>query len=318
MNERFTRSLYDRRNFSAPQVLRIGECAIAILERVAARRFQESPLLSSKDEREAVKKNVQAWWQSVQAKGERQVLIDGVEAGHDHSWSQAKRLIAKYPESAFAAIRKGATNPKNEYARASLIELTAKLTDKEVHAFLLAELRGPLLYRRGRAAWILLKRGDDAGVKVMLQEWDKPVVDAQIDTAPMRYDLAGFLVSCGKMETVTALTKDWRRFPVADRHLIAYFLSNPRPPLDEDESKLPNEFVRAVDAMLVAALDDEEVYFNFRRICDHAAVALVERWKQPNAFDLTAPEETRERQRLALKEMGKKREKEAPKGSPQK
>lgn len=320
-------------------VLRIGQCALAILERIAARDFLEwrkHTSLNEKEARQVVRNSVQAWWRSVQSKGEKQTFIDGVEAGDDNSDTQAERLIAKYPESAFTAIRKGATNSKNKYVRARLIELAAKLNDKEIHAFLLAELRGPLLYTRVAAAGTLLKRGDDAGVTAMLQEWRNPREDPKVGTEPMleppKYCLAAFLFSCGKVEIVNTLAKDWRRYSVTDRYLILHALlfSTMPPSPEHDEPKLPKDVVQRIDALLVAALDDEEAcrdqVWGFTkdipdhpRICDFTAAVLAERWNLPNSFDHAAPVPTRDRQRLALKEIWlKKRGKEAPMTPPQK
>jgi hypothetical protein len=96
-DDRFTRSVGFHRNFHFSHfVLRVGDCALAILERIAARSFWEprstSAAMLKDGQAPAAKAKVQAWWQEFQKKGETRMLIQGTEAGDDASPAQAERL----------------------------------------------------------------------------------------------------------------------------------------------------------------------------------------------------------------------------------
>src|SRR5207244_11567667 len=104
-DERFTRSVGYQRNFYFSHfVLRVGDCAEAVLERIAGRTFWEprssSAAMLKDGQIKEVRKSVQDWWDAFKRNGEKQVLIDGVSSGDYNSPKQAKRLVNKYPESA--------------------------------------------------------------------------------------------------------------------------------------------------------------------------------------------------------------------------
>ena len=106
-------------------VLRVGDAALAIIERIAGRRFYQPNDGNAHVEKDvrvaAVKNEVKAWWAQVSVKGLRKVIIESVERGDDDSASGAEYLVEKYPEDAVDAIRKGLDHAKSSEVRAGLI-----------------------------------------------------------------------------------------------------------------------------------------------------------------------------------------------------
>lgn len=111
-DDRLTRSVgYHRDFYFSHHVLRVGDCAEKILERIAGRSFWDgrttnSAMLKDGEVRET-KKKIAAWWKEFQEKGEKQMLIDGVRCGDYDSPKQAERLVKKYRDSAVSANAAG-------------------------------------------------------------------------------------------------------------------------------------------------------------------------------------------------------------------
>ena len=85
-DQRLTRSVgYHRDFYFSHHVLRVGDCIEQILCRIANRGFYEGRTTNSamvKDGQQAtVKEQVERWWNEVQKKGEKQVLIEATMLG---------------------------------------------------------------------------------------------------------------------------------------------------------------------------------------------------------------------------------------------
>ena len=110
-DDRFSRSVgFHRDNYFSHFVLRVGDCAEAILSRIAHRPFyaQTSDGAMLKDgQGEATKRKVQEWWSKMQQKGEKQLLVETVASGDEDAAEQAERLVEKYPDAALAALAQG-------------------------------------------------------------------------------------------------------------------------------------------------------------------------------------------------------------------
>ena len=140
-DRRFTRSVGYHRDFRfSHHVLRVGDCAVSILERIAGRGFYRrshtNAAMIKYGGESRTGKEIRAWWSEVREKGSRQVLIDGVTCGDDNAPSQAALLLDRHPEDAFAAIAEGVGNAENEWVRTSLIQLAAATEAPAVVDFL--------------------------------------------------------------------------------------------------------------------------------------------------------------------------------------
>jgi hypothetical protein len=223
---------------------------------------------------------------------------------------QAERLVAKFPEAALDPITRGARASDDERVRQSLVRSAANLKGDGVTAFLRDELQGRFLGSRVAAARGLVTRGDDAGVRVAVKDWQS--VDWSdhhkyfFSSAPD--ELIEVLAHCGDPFAVRALGDKFREKPFEKRRKIVESFSN----LQKDLRGRPltPETRGAVDELLASALDDREV--TDRTVADSAADLLAQRWGEPGLFDASATWGTRERMRLEVKNAWRKRRGEEP------
>ncbi|MEM7396503.1 MAG: hypothetical protein AAF492_29580, partial [Verrucomicrobiota bacterium] len=103
-DERFSRSVGYHRNFYfSHEVLRIGDCARQVIEEISGRSFHGNDTA-------VITAQAEEWWQDVQNRGEKTLLIEGVSRGGYEGYRQAFILKNKYPEVAAEALRKGIEN----------------------------------------------------------------------------------------------------------------------------------------------------------------------------------------------------------------
>jgi hypothetical protein len=157
-DERFTRSVGFHRDFYfSHYVLRVKDCALAILERIASRTFwRESSTFSymSKDEKTSeTKEKIQEWYSEFQKKGEKRMLIEAVEKGDRDSHDQARRLLERYPDAALAPILAGIKAAKDSDTRDMLVAAATQIENDSPLPFLLTEVKeGPFACGRFLAA----------------------------------------------------------------------------------------------------------------------------------------------------------------------
>jgi hypothetical protein len=309
-DKRFSRAAGRRGKWDAEEyILRVGDCAYLILERIAGRRFSHSDTaLADDNDKEAAarKSKVVAWWKEFQTKGEKRMLIEGVEAGDWDSSTQAARLMLRYSNEAFDAIAKGIRSAREVGPRSNLIIDLGGMIDIRVAPLLRSELKGPFLRSRVTAARTLQRMRYEDGVEAMIAEWrdrlTKKPDEEQCD------ELIEFLASCNRLEAVQALAADLRKRPVRERfHVIDAF--------DENRwDRLPWSNVvvlGAIERLLVEQLADTEAYADLTlgrdgknvqgpRMCDVAGDVLSRFWNDPDSFDLFGSLKVRERQRVEL------------------
>lgn len=309
-DQHFTRSVGFHRNFHFSHfVLRVGDCAEAILSKIAGRRFWEpksSAAAMLKDGQvNMVKGKVHAWWQEFHQKSEKQMLIEGVRSGDYHALDQAERLVKKYPQSALGAIRQGVKNATDYWISQGLVQNAANLKDEAATAFLRQQLHGTYLLSRVSAARGLLDRGYEEAVSAMIGEW-KFSSRGQAQEA-----LINFLLWCGKPDAVKALAKDLQKRPVDETLQVIESINSPGWGWESYRKSLPPAVQQAIDDLLVGELDDfrkcnftgtwGSKQYSDPHLCDLSGHVLAERWKLPISFDLSSNEETRDRQRIQLK-----------------
>jgi hypothetical protein len=320
-DERFTRSVgFHRSWYFSHHVLRVGDCSLAVLQRIAGRTFYQRRTTNSemiKDgEVAAVKLKVQAWWAECQRKGERQMLVEGVAAGTYDSPAQAEMLVKKYPVAALPAIRGGARAAANGWIRSQLIDAAASLEGDDLVAFLREELKGPPpLGPRVAAARALLRHGHRESVAAMIDEWQRlrpPGKWVSYFGGPEDGPeaLVRFLAASRDVAAVRALAEGLQNRPESLRLDVIEEIG--RLGTGAGEKPLAADAEEAVQALLAAALDDggvrwgmhgtrHGVDFSDPFINDIAADVLARRWERPDAFHLDHPLRVREAERLALK-----------------
>jgi hypothetical protein len=308
-----TRSVGYHRNFYfSHTILTVGDCAIAILQRITGKSFYLPRTTSSYPSKDGgaspARKAAERWWAEFQAKGERQTLVDAVSSGSDDAPAQGELLIERYPMDTLAAIVNGARASAREWTRTRLVELAARLTAPEVTNFLRAEMQSaPALQTRVAAAHALRSRGDRSSVAAMLHEWQQWNDSTNEDDDPEK--LVAFLAGADSTEAITALGRDLNKRKVQTRLKVVESLGRGSWPFEERDEKMSVPTLAAIEAELVKSLNDKEERtgmsgswgdksFSDPRVCDFAGHFLAKRWPRRYAFDLSGLLKVRERQRI--------------------
>jgi hypothetical protein len=328
-DDRCTRSVGYHRNFYFSHfVLRVGDCAEAILSRIACRPFWISRTTSGamlKDgQLEDTRRQVRHWWEDVQREGERAVLVDAVAAGDEKASEQAGRLVEKYPDAALEAIAQGVAKTQSEYLRVELVEFAGQLKGDSALPFLKTQLaQGASIDVRVAAAGALRARGDAEALPAMIGEWRRQCEGVKGDDAGAPGSLVQFLMSSDDPIAIHALKDGIHVWSVSSRLEIVQSLGEPensmamasgsglglngaRPPAAPKPATLD-----AIEDLLIAQLSDTEERggmtgsigddaFTDPRICDMAAHSLAARWKERYTFKFSAPQSQRDRQRVII------------------
>jgi hypothetical protein len=319
-DKRFTWSVgYVRDYFFSHYVLRVGDCALEILELTAARRFYNHcgyNYMSSDDKDiRSTQNKVKAWWKELQKKGEKQLLIDATEKGDEASPWQAKRLTERYPDEALEAVIKGAIRAKENWPRVKLVEIAAQIKGDEPIAFLTEEMKnGPFPGSRVAAAWGLHRKGRPEAVATMIREWKQ--MDEYGDIR-----VVDFLIGCETLEAIRTIQNDLPKLNIDLRIYIIDAIDDEIRRIDqamkEAHKTTQNEklkingpaLLQALEGFLVSYLTDTEEYEGFTGtwhrkyfydppVCDMAGHVLWLHWKDKYAFDANATLKERDLQRI--------------------
>ena len=320
-DSRFTRSVGFHRGFYySHYILRVGDCAQVILNRIADRSFYEpestTGTMFNDKKIEETKRQAQAWWSDFQKKGEKRSLIDAVRAGDENSVSQAEKLLDKYRDVAADAIMAGAQATKSESTRAALVELVGKIEDDATIAFLHREIAtGPALKSRLTAARSLFERGDAGGVPAMIDEWNQAVAEIR-SGKPHKFnqenvsELAQFLAESGRVDAIKALRDSLPDIAAGIRMAIAggfapleiklgagfYGVGKSAASEGKKSPTAEPDFDNSAQALLVSLLDDDgflpisggvgekELSYSMPRLRDYAGFVLAKRWPQKYHF----------------------------------
>lgn len=342
-DQRFTRSVgYHRDFYFSHHVLRVGDCALAILESIAGRGFYSrtytNAAMVKDNQAETTKAQIEKWWAAFKAKGEKQILIEGTESGDENAMEQAEKLVEKFPDASLAAIVKGVEHSNNAWVQSALVGLAAKLPDEGVAPFLLKQLSSAKFQSTriaAAAALVRLKKSANEAIAAMIKEWSEFKPGARDDDAARPETLVEFLAGCGSVEAIEAMGKDLRKRPVdlrltvvsamRDSENFSMATSGPGSGAANGREK-PEEdpkVVAAGERLLVAQLDDTEERtgmsgswgdksFNDPRICDIAGYILNQHWKKKYTFDLEASLADRDTQRIAAANIWRKENGQPP------
>lgn len=212
--------------------LRVGDCAHAILERIAHRRFLENQYSIADKEWPQVKQGIVEWWKSVEGKSEFDILAEAVRSVGGDSPSQAANLLENYPDDGLPIIIEAARKATDPDIRGVLITVAARAGIERCGAFLREELaRGPLAAGRARAAAALWITGDgktdrSLATSAMVEDWRKRLDDGFPDDVgePSGQGHAGalgsaaiFLANFLNVEGIEALAEHWDDIPIRQR-----------------------------------------------------------------------------------------------------
>jgi hypothetical protein len=286
---------------SLQKVLRVGDCAVLILERMSGRKFngENRPPMETK-------RRISAWYAEVQKKGEKQTLIDGVHRGDEESYEQSLQLIAKHLAEAMPAIKVGLKAAKKVETRCWLLRAAGRL--KDCDPLLLSELmEGPLPASRLEAAKILHRRGRPEAVAGMITLWTSEVSRKKPDGDDNRQllaEIASTLIATEHAAAINAIAPHLQKCCVGLRQDVAEYCWGSLAPREgifggkRIECKLPADARTGLERILVALLDDteEDAYrFPKSRTCDTAAQTFHEVSAKVYPFDAKASVQERDR-----------------------
>ena len=277
-------------------VLTVGDYALAILERITGKTFyRPAPnhgYMSYDKKNGDVRKAVEAWWADFQNKGEKEMLIEGTEAGDDSSPAEGALLIERYPDAALQPLITGTKAETNNWTKKPLIELFDKIYSTNAESFLEEEMNAGDNAPYFTAARVLFNHGNSKVMPVMIHRWESGSNTAVID----------FLTSVDSPQAIVALAKNLQSRPIAVRKEVVdavgwnvYHATN-----------LSAATLDAREELLVTALQDSgpEIVmsrpsnYQDHRVCDLAGVFLHQTWSNRYDFNLSASLLVRDRQRI--------------------
>jgi hypothetical protein len=320
-DETFTRSVGYWRDFTfSHYVLTVGDCAEAILSKIAGQRFYiprtTSSHMSGDANPDTTQKAVQVWWDSVHSKGEAQTLIDGITSGSNTAYDQALQLQKKYPAEVPAAIMLGIPANANPMVRRHLFHVLSTSTDPRVHDFLVKEMKEASDASTRIAAAATLRAHDiPTAVQGLITELDKQLSSLAPDPelTPQTLDL---LASSDSAEAMAALARTWPRLQAADRKNALQMIGGTpadfwgswnSPPLKKSSAAT----LDAMEAALAVELTDDDIPTNSGEgipVNEWAALALSKRIPVRYHFDPKASPKLRALQILEMQNVWRRKQ----------
>lgn len=283
-------------------ILTVGDCAVSVLEGIAGRSFKQTTTPETL-------KTAGAWWAEFQKKREKQMLIEGTEAGNGDSPAQAKLLLERYPDATLPSLIKGTRAATNVYTREFLLRFFEKFNSPEALAFLDQELREGFSVSPLVAAGILNRKGRPEGVTMVIQEWEKSCRD-QPENMSGPSELERFLASVDSPDAIAALGKNLRARSLNTRMAIVGTVGGGGsewygPPVPKHSAAT----LAATEKLLVTAMQDEGQIigengvragqsYSDPRVADMAGLYLNWLWPDRYKFDVSASLKVRDSQRI--------------------
>jgi hypothetical protein len=292
------------------RVVTVGECAEATL----ARMFDGAVVGVDLRGCSTSEQVYQRYWEVVQARGLKQVLMEGLKKGARASVNQAEQLLNLDPSALVEVLPAGYEKAQESYVKSELLRVAGRVPGNGLVSFMRGQLEetnslGLVVV----AARSLFLKGDEQMVPFMMRRLEKLPLTTSEDDA---LTIMSFLTMCLRKEALVALAKDLSSRPLKVRFglvellrpggedvrtgkWLASFWNLDQPPT------APDSYLAAVEALLVQCLEDtgeEETsngaYDGKVRVCDCAGRTLAERWKGKYQFDFWASRAQRDRQRL--------------------
>jgi hypothetical protein len=320
-NPTFTRTVGYWRDFTfSHHVLTVGDCAMEILRRITGKYFfapdHTAGYMSTDNKVAETHARAEAWWAEFQKNGEKQMLIEGVEAGDENAIAQANLLVARYPDVAAVALSKGirATEKavvadaflsgemraaKRRNIRNQLVEIFQKFDPAAIWTFLLNELHEGNDGSRVSAAEILVQSNRNDVIKTMIQEWQNSP-DYKVENDQGWTECARFLATVDTPEAIAALGQNLQARPLSTRMAIVHTVGEGGTLGGEIRpiSKRSASTGDAIEALFVSCLEDTEQqlgdsgprlgrHYQNVRICDMAGYYLNQLWPDRYEFYLS-------------------------------
>ena len=173
-DRRFTRSVWCQRSFGfSHQALRVGDCATAILERLAGCRFCDFLFVEGREE--LVRKRARDWWTANRAEGREAIPYGSGDAGHLGGERAGRTFNREVPR---LCPRSSHCRREEQCRRLSAQNYVLRVADLPGEAstkFLLNEIaNSPVPESRVSAAWGFMKRGRAEPVPAMSRPSGKP------------------------------------------------------------------------------------------------------------------------------------------------
>jgi hypothetical protein len=177
-NAEFTRSVQPWQNgVFSHKILRVGQVALAVLERIANRSFDSTTF--SPGDKAAValmQSRVRDWWSHVDRSEELTKLVNAVEQGDREAATKASQLVDLYPHEATAAIRAGVQRATDSYARGELISTLKGLNTAEALTFAAVQMEhGADLRARLNAAQVVFGTHPGRAVQALVVEYKRGI-----------------------------------------------------------------------------------------------------------------------------------------------
>ncbi|MCC6151977.1 MAG: hypothetical protein IT461_17135 [Planctomycetes bacterium] len=280
-------------------VERVGAVAAAIVAKIAGSDSTWGP------------GSARTWWQEFQEIGEEATLVKRVSAGEYDAPGQARRLVAKYPASALAAIKAGLATTKHRSIRSGLVECACKLDISQTLEFLHEQLiDGSDNDVVAAAASGLYPTEPESTMQAVIERWRAASGD-HFDVEELVHFLGG-TKRAGGVEALGDGLLDRTvdvRFCVMQEFATARWWN-----WKED----PPELALAIEHLLARCLEDQERYTNCSmgyedfhasdpRVCDFAVFVLHEQW--PDVYAWRADQSTRGQERMRIVALNRWREK---------
>ncbi|RBP42402.1 hypothetical protein DES53_106108 [Roseimicrobium gellanilyticum] len=213
-DDRLCRSVqYGRDFYFSHRALTVGDCAWAVLNRIAGKYFVPTREAYAKGEGEkpaVVQAVVRAWWEEFQAKGEKATLVDGISSGKEYPGTMATTLKERYPDALTAAVLAGAERVQEANLKPAYVELLGEIPTADATAILLkwaeTEQALPLRLACLRQLW---NRNHPDVLKVAKAMWQATRKDAVGYHADDAHYITKFLVETGQSDAVKLVTQSW-------------------------------------------------------------------------------------------------------------
>jgi len=156
---------------SKVSIPRVGDAAACALNAIAGKQLVAGPFVEDGKTGQAREK-VLKWWKECQRVGDKQMLINGTEAGDGDSVFQAALLVKRYPETAAPAIRRALKKVDDPYDRKEIVMALKEVKGKDVDELLREQLRAKDVGARIAAADVLWERcRAREALQTMIKEW---------------------------------------------------------------------------------------------------------------------------------------------------
>ncbi|MDZ4287877.1 MAG: hypothetical protein U0984_07955 [Prosthecobacter sp.] len=320
VDERFSRSVRCRRSFYfSHEVLTVGDCALQILDQIAGRTFRRG------DTAEASRAGVREWWGKFQHQGERESLIETIEAGTDDPRPLVTKLQKKYPEVVEKAVLAGAAKAASDWRLIQYLELAGDLQTDAAGVFLLREANaGKTVMIRAAALRQLWKGDSKEVVPLLVEEWRRFPKEAEAQRANGFDDLVELLCITGDARAIGALAEDWEGRVAGQRfHIVSRLGVFMRPREKSDwlsdlKAKAPELSAKeSAIELLVRALEDTKIEYlsgssgdgysySCPRICEFALRSLSQITPPTYAFSTKAGRFRRDVERITAANVWRK------------